>query len=45
MKKKEGAYALNGAGRELGVGVRSQVEDLRFLVVKETYMYAAFVRV
>ena len=40
-KKKEGIYALDWAGRELGVGVRSHVEDFRFLVVKETY--AAFV--
>ena len=38
VKKKEGVYALDGAGRELGVGVR---KDCRFLVVKETY--AAFV--
>ena len=40
-KRKEGVYALDWAGRELGVGVCSHVEDFRFLVVKETY--AAFV--
>ena len=39
--KEEGVYALDGAGRESFVGVRIQVEDFRFFVVKETY--AAFV--
>ena len=34
-------YVLDGAGRELGVGVRSHVGKSRFLVLKETY--AAFV--
>jgi len=41
VKKKEGVYVLDGAGRELGVGVRSHVGKSRFLVLKETY--AAFV--
>ena len=40
-KKKEEVYALDSAGREVGVWVRSRVDDFRFLVVKETY--AAFV--
>ena len=41
VKKKE-VYALDGAGRELGVGVRGQVEGFRFLVVKETYVAFVF---
>ena len=44
MKKKEGGYALDWAGQDLGVGARMHsrhVEDFRFIVVKETY--AAFV--
>ena len=41
VDKPTGVYVLDGAGRELGVGVRSHVENSRFLVLKETY--AAFV--
>ena len=43
MKKKEGGYALDWAGHELGVGGRMRtmpsrhVEDFRFCVVKETH--------
>ena len=44
IKKEEGEYALNWAGRELGVGASMQsrhVKSFGFLVVRETY--AAFV--
>ena len=41
VDKQEGVYALDGTGREVGVGVRGEVKDFRFIVVKETH--AAFV--